>query len=146
MKNCAYCTLPEIKERMVAENELALAFPTNIPITLGHILIIPKRCVAKYEELTAQEKDAIERLRLIITKALKVTFGAQGFNFAWNDGKIAGQSVPHFHLHVIQRKEGDTGIYEYEPRKFIYRPGEREISPETELLSIRDMIKNAIKY
>jgi diadenosine tetraphosphate (Ap4A) HIT family hydrolase len=57
---------------------------------------------------------------------------------------MAGQSVPHFHLHVIQRKTGDTGIYEYEPRKFIYRPGEREISPEEELLAVRDLIKAAI--
>ena len=145
MKTCVYCTLPEIRERTIAENDLAIAFPTNIPITPGHTLIIPKRCVAKYEELTKDEKNAIEELRIKIVDALKSAFGAEGFNFAWNDGKIAGQSVPHFHLHIVQRKEGDTGVFQYEPRKFIYRPGERETTPEIELLTVRDLIKKSIR-
>ena len=143
MKNCAYCTLPEIRERTIIENKLALAFPTNIPITPGHTLIIPKRCIFKYEELTKDEKEAIEELRIKIIKALKKSFDTDGFNFAWNDGKIAGQSVPHFHLHIIPRKEGDTGILQYDPRKFIYRPGERETSPEAELLAISNLIKSS---
>lgn len=144
-KECVYCTLPEILERKIIENDLAWAFPTNIPITPGHTLIIPKRHVARFDDLTAEEKIAIEELRAQIVSALRRVFNCDGFNFAWNDGKIAGQSVPHFHLHVIQRKEGDSGIFEYEPRKFIYRPGERETSPEEELLMVRDVIKRAIK-
>lgn len=142
---CVYCELPEIQERKIIENKLAWAFPTNIPITPGHTLIIPKRHVAKYDGLTTDEKNAIEELRVKIITALETTFHSTGFNFAWNDGKIAGQSVPHFHLHVIPRIEGDSGILEYEPRKFIYRPGERETSPEEELLKVRDLIKNAIR-
>jgi histidine triad (HIT) family protein len=137
--------LPEIQARRVTENKLAVAFPTNIPITPGHMLIIPKRCVARYEDLTSDEKNAIEELRMKIVGALKKVFGAEGFNFAWNDGKLAGQSIPHFHLHIIQRKHGDTGILEYEPRKFIYRPGERETSPEEELLAISELVKKEIK-
>ena len=144
MTQCIYCTLPEIKSRKVVENKLAVAFPTNIPITPGHILVIPKRCVARYEDLTEDEKVAIEELRIKVIDALKIVFNAEGFNFAWNDSKIAGQSIPHFHLHIIQRKVGDTGIYEYEPRKFIYRPGEREASPEKELLAVSELIKNAM--
>jgi histidine triad (HIT) family protein len=144
MKNCIYCTLPEIQARRVVENKLAVAFPTNIPITPGHMLVIPKRCVARYEDLTVEERKAIEELRMKVVDALKKVFGAEGFNFAWNDGKIAGQSIPHFHLHIIQRKQGDTGILEYEPRKFIYRPGEREASPEKELLVVSKLIKKAI--
>ena len=145
MKPCVYCTVPEIQARKVAENDLAIAFPTNIPITPGHMLVIPKRCVARYEDLSNGEKKAIEELRMKVVEALKKTFGAEGFNFAWNDGKLAGQSIPHFHLHIVQRKAGDTGILEYEPRKFIYRPGERETSPEAELLAVSELIKKAIK-
>jgi histidine triad (HIT) family protein len=144
MKPCVYCTLPEIRARWITENDLAAAFPTNIPITPGHTLIIPRRCVARYEDLTTEEKQAIEELRMKIVNALKKSFGAEGFNFAWNDGKLAGQSVPHFHLHIIPRKQDDTGILEYEPRKFIYRPGERESSPEEELQSVSRLIKEAI--
>lgn len=142
--NCPYCTLPEIQERKIVENELALAFPGNMPIVPGHILIIPKRHSAKYEDLTLDERNAIEDLRIKIVGSLKKTFGAQGFNFAWNDEKLAGQSVPHFHLHIVPRKDGDSGIYEYEPRKFLYRPGERETSPEEELINVSKLIAQNI--
>ncbi|MFA6459185.1 MAG: HIT domain-containing protein [Candidatus Paceibacterota bacterium] len=141
MKNCPYCSLPEIKERKVNENDLAWSFPTNIPITPGHMLIVPKRCIARYEDLTEEEKASIEALRVGILTALKKVFGSEGFNFAWNDGKMAGQSVPHFHLHVVPRKTGDSGVCEYEPRQFIYRPGERKTSPEEELRAVRDLIR-----
>jgi diadenosine tetraphosphate (Ap4A) HIT family hydrolase len=142
---CVYCELPEIKTRTIVENELAWAFPTNIPITPGHVLVIPKRCVAKYEDLTAEEKAAIEELRMKLVAALKKLFGAEGFNFAWNEAKLAGQSVPHFHLHIVPRKEGDTGVLEYEPRTFLYRPGSREETPEAELNVVARQIKGAIE-
>lgn len=141
---CVYCELPEIKERTVVENTLAWSFLTNIPIVPGHTLVAPKRCVAKYEGLTLEEKEEIEKLRIKICTALKKTFGAEGFNFAWNEGKDSGQSVPHFHLHILPRKKGDTGIYEYEPRKFLYRPGERETTPEEELRAASKLIAEAI--
>lgn len=138
--NCPYCTSPEIQKRKIVENDLAFSFLGNMPIVPGHTLVVPKRHVAKYEDLTGEEMRAIEDLRVKILRALTKTFSAVGFNFAWNDEKIAGQSVPHFHLHIIPRKEGDTGIYEYEPREFLYRPGERKESPETELEEISKLI------
>jgi histidine triad (HIT) family protein len=139
---CVYCEKPEIQERTIIKNELAWAFPTNIPIVPGHVLISPIRCVAKFEDLTGEEKAAIFDLQAKLKVALTKLFGAQGFNIAWNEGKLAGQSVPHFHLHVLPRKEGDTGITEYEPRKFLYRPGERETTPEEELAEISKLIKD----
>ncbi len=142
--NCAFCELDVIKKREIVSNNLAWAFPTNIPIVPGHILIAPRRCVASYEGLTENEKAAIEKLRVKICNALKKLFDAEGFNFAWNDGKNAGQSVPHFHLHILPRKSGDTGITEYEPRKFLYRPGSREDSPEEELLAVSNAIKSVL--
>jgi len=143
--NCAFCELPVIKNRTIATNDLAWAFPSNMPIVPGHTLIVPKRCVAKISDLTSDELTAIMTLRDKITKSLSKTFGAQGFNYAWNEEKLAGQSVPHFHLHIVPRKENDTGIYEYEPRKFLYRPGERESSPEEELQSVSELIKRNIE-
>lgn len=119
---------------------MVFAFLGNIPIVVGHTLVVPKRHVAKYEQLTEEEMRAIEDLRVKILYALSKTFDSTGFNFAWNDGKVAGQSVPHFHLHIVPRKEGDTGIYEYEPRKFLYRPGQREETPEVELKEVAERI------
>ena len=144
MKDCIYCTLPEIKARKVVENGLAIAFPTNIPITPGHMLVIPKRCVARHEDLTIEERNAIEELRMKVVLVLRKVFKAEGFNFAWNDDKIAGQSIPHFHLHIVPRKEGDAGVYKYEPREFLYRPGSRAISPNEELNDVVESIKKVI--
>ncbi|MEI8174944.1 MAG: HIT domain-containing protein [bacterium] len=141
---CAFCTKIEVKDREIVGNKLAWAFPTNIPIVPGHILIVPRRCIATYGDLTKKEKEAIEELRVKITKALKKTFKTGGFNYAWNENKVAGQAVPHFHLHVVPRKEGDEGITEYEPRKFLYRPGSREATPEKELAKVCELIKKSL--
>ncbi|MDO8564809.1 MAG: HIT domain-containing protein [bacterium] len=141
---CVYCETPEIVARTIVTNKVAFAFPTNIPIVPGHTLVCPKRCVRRYEDLSTEEKEAIEELRVKICGALKTVLGAEGFNFAWNDGESAGQSVSHFHLHILPRREGDTGIYEYEPRKFLYRTGSREPSPEAELQRVSERIAAAL--
>ena len=138
---CAFCELPEIQNRKIADNGLAWAFPTNIPIVPGHTLIAPVRCVAKFEELKPEEQKSIFELATQIKKALTTAFDAEGFNIAWNEGKLAGQSVPHFHLHILPRKVGDGGITEYEPRQFLYRPGSREASLESELQEVARLIK-----
>ncbi|OGI64851.1 hypothetical protein A3H53_04745 [Candidatus Nomurabacteria bacterium RIFCSPLOWO2_02_FULL_40_10] len=143
-KLCVYCTNIDIKNREIISNDLAWVFPTNIPVVPGHILIVPKRCVTKYEDLSSEEKKAIEELRVKMIHALKKAFGAEGFNYAWNENKMAGQSIPHFHLHVLPRKESDEGITEYEPRKFLYRPGSREITEEKELQKVCEVIKESL--
>lgn len=143
-KKCAFCTIPEIKARTIIENKSAWAFPTNIPIVPGHLLISPKRCVARFEDMTKEEQSAVFSLQSKLKTALTKTFGAEGFNMAWNEGEFAGQSVPHFHLHLLPRKPGDTGIIRYEPRKFLYRPGSREATPEKELQEVVKIIKKNI--
>lgn len=143
MKNCVYCSNPDIKARTIFENELAWAFPTNIPITEGHTLVAPKRCVAKLEDLTKEEKLAIFEVTEKIMSILKSTFGSEGYNCAWNQEKLAGQSVPHFHLHIIPRKEGDTGLLGYDPRSMLYRTGDREPTSEEELLRIKNLINQS---
>ena len=136
MKKCVYCTKPDVKARTITKNELAFAFPTYIPITPGHTLICPIRCVATVDELTGDELLAIFDLRKRLGPALTKAFDTAGFNDAWNEGNSAGQDVPHFHLHMVPRKKGDAGIYEYDPRKFLYRPGSREKTPDDELKEV----------
>ncbi len=141
-KSCAFCTIPEIKKRTILENKYAFAFPTNIPIVPGHVLICPKRCVVKFTDMTQNESGAILSLARKLQGSLRKTFDATGFNFAWNEGELVGQSVPHFHMHLLPRKKGDTGITKYDPRKFLYRPGSRIKTPEKELLVVSKLIKN----
>jgi diadenosine tetraphosphate (Ap4A) HIT family hydrolase len=135
---------PTISERTVAENELAIAFLGKMPIVPGHTLICPKREIAKSEDITPEEWRDILELKEAVCKKLKNVFQSEGFNFAWNEGELAGQSVAHFHLHVLPRKMGDAGILEYEPRMFLYRPGVRDLSPQEELASIAQLLRNSL--
>jgi histidine triad (HIT) family protein len=144
-KPCVYYSVPDIRERQIISNDLAWAFPTNIPITKGHTLIAPLRCVKMLEDLTTDERIAILDLADKIIGALRKVYGAEGFNCVWNQGKLAGQSVPHFHLHIIPRKEGDTGLLGYDPRSMLYRTGDREPTAEEKLLEVRDAIKKEIQ-
>jgi len=141
ISECAFCSRPENRERIILDSGYAWSFLTNIPITPGHTLICPTRCVATFAELYDYERADIFGQLSVVQKALKHTFYAEGFNIAWNEGEVAGQSVPHFHIHVVPRKEGDAGIMEYEPRKFLYRPGSREQSPEDELQATARLIR-----
>ena len=118
-----------------------MAFPTNIPIVPGHILVCPVRHISKIENFSKEEILAVTDLIIKLKESLKKGFGAEGFNIAWNEGVSAGQVVDHLHIHIVPRKAGDTGIYEYDPRKFLYRPGTREISPEEELRAVAEVVK-----
>ena len=132
---------PKIKSRLIVANELAFAFPSKMPIVPGHTLICPKRHVSKIDDLTTDELQAILYLQKELKRAMIKAFSAEGFNYAWNEGKIAGQNVNHLHLHMLPRKQSDSGIFEYEPRKFLYRPGERPDSDEEELVEVAELIK-----
>ena len=144
-KQSIFAANPEIKERIIAENKTVWAFLTNIPITPGHTLVAPKRIVETMDELTKEELIDIFTLTRLVKDALRKTYNAEGFNFAWNEGADYGQSVPHFHLHIVPRTPGDDGITEYEPRKFLYRPGSRESSPAAELAVVASMLRKNIK-
>ena len=76
------------------------------PIVPGHVLVIPKRITPKLADLTDEEYDDLWRSAQIIQKALESHYNATGFNVAVQDGRSAGQSVPHVHIHILPRKEG----------------------------------------
>jgi histidine triad (HIT) family protein len=136
---------PDIRDRMIAENEHAFAFLGIMPITPGHTLICPKRCVTYSHELHDDELKAIFSLKISVCETLKRALAAEGFNCAWNEGSVAGQTVPHFHLHIVPRKESDAGIIDYEPRVFLYRPGSRAISPHDELTTFAKELRDTLK-
>lgn len=135
----------ELEQRIIVKNDYVMCFPAKMPIVPGHVLIVPVREVKTFEELSNSEREALFDLMQNIKLALKNAFQATGFNHAWNQEKIAGQSVEHFHLHIIPRKEGDTGITNYEPRDFLYRSApveSRKVSAEQELIDVSNLIRS----
>ena len=103
---CPFCNLPQ--ERVLLETETTLACFDAYPVTEGHALVIPKRHVASIFELAPNELAALWSQAAAVREVLKEMYAPDGFNVGVNDGLAAGQTVPHSHLHVIPRREGDT--------------------------------------
>jgi len=142
--DCPFCGDKDVQARMIVKDDLVMSFPTYIPITPGHLLVCPTRHVSKIDELTDEELVAIKKLIVRLKGALKKTLDVEGFNMAWNEGQVAGQSVNHLHFHLVPRKSGDSGVDQYEPRKFLYWPGPRTKSPEQDLINVADLIRGNI--
>ena len=104
---CIFCKIR--KEELQFENQLAYSSLDSYPVSEFHSLIVPKRHVETYFELTKDEILACNELILKTKeKILKQDSSVQGFNIGTNAGKSAGQSIMHCHIHLIPRREGDV--------------------------------------
>lgn len=105
-KDCVLCTAGRTR-KVLASNQLAIAFADKYSVTAGHSLVIPRRHVASFEELTVAEIQQVNLLVKDLQKLLKADKKVTAFNIGINDGEAAGQTVPHVHMHVIPRRKGD---------------------------------------
>ena len=104
---CLFCSIKE--SGLVKENNLAYASYDSYPVTNMHCLIIPKRHVKDYFELTNEEIIACNSLIKEIKYEIELKdIKVKGFNIGTNAGKISGQSIFHCHIHLIPRREGDV--------------------------------------
>lgn len=104
--NCPFCNLDI--PRIILANEHAIAFYDGFPVTPGHSLIIPKRHIGSFFEVTGEERAAMLDLLAEVRQLLLVERNPDGFNIGINDGAAAGQTVMHLHIHLIPRYAGDT--------------------------------------
>lgn len=104
--DCPFCNLGE--RRPIFENALAYAVMDIYPVTLSHILVIPKRHVRTYFELGTPEVRACHDL-LVKAEAhvRELDVAITGINVGFNAGESAGQTVKHCHIHLIPRRAGD---------------------------------------
>lgn len=102
---CPFCALQG--REIFAANDAAVAFFDGFPVSQGHALVVPHRHVASVFELTATEANDLWRLVAEVRAELGSRFAPAGYNIGINDGKAAGQTVDHAHVHVIPRYEGD---------------------------------------
>jgi histidine triad (HIT) family protein len=105
MTNCIFCKIVngDIPAAKVFENEHVLAFLDISQVTKGHTLVIPKIHKENLYELTPEIARNLYEVVPSIAKALKTEFKPVGLNSVNNNGELAGQSVFHFHLHLIPR-------------------------------------------
>jgi diadenosine tetraphosphate (Ap4A) HIT family hydrolase len=102
---CPFCELPE--SRIVDADGNAVVIRDGFPVSDGHTLIIPRRHVGSFFETTPAER---ESLLLLLDRAkaeLDRLYSPDAYNVGINDGPAAGQTVPHLHIHLIPRYNGD---------------------------------------
>ena len=104
---CLFCNIKE--SDLANENILAYTSYDSYPVSNLHCLIIPKRHVQDYFELSDDEVIACnELIKKTKEEILLKDPSVKGFNIGTNAGKFAGQSVMHCHIHLIPRREGDV--------------------------------------
>jgi histidine triad (HIT) family protein len=108
--DCIFCKIAagEIPSTTIYEDEYHRVFFDIAPASKGHCLIVPKD---HYDDVYDMDEEAAGRLFALATrvaKGLKKELGLEGLNIVQNNGEIAGQTVFHFHMHMIPRYVGDT--------------------------------------
>ena len=122
---CLFCNIE--KSGCAHENELAYASYDSYPVTEHHCLIIPKRHIKNYFDLSNKELVACNDLiQIVKDEIIKKDPSVKGFNLGTNIGKVSGQSILHCHLHLIPRREGDVdnpqgGVRSVIPNKQHYK-------------------------
>ena len=122
---CLFCDSK--KSGIVHENDLAYASYDSYPVSDHHCLIIPKRHIKDYFDMTNDELIACNDLiQIVKNEILRKDVNVKGFNIGTNAGKIAGQSIMHCHIHLIPRREGDVdnpqgGVRSVIPNKQHYK-------------------------
>lgn len=108
-KDCIFCKIAngEIPSATIFENEEFRVVLDVGPATKGHALILTKNHYDNIFEIDEQTAGRLFSLASIVAKAMKKTLNCDGMNVLQNNGTIAGQTVFHFHLHLIPRYEGD---------------------------------------
>jgi len=106
MKPCIFCSCNS--DEILFENELSFVTKDYYPVNKGHLLIIPKRHVENYFDISPNEKIALFELVDKAKQYLEQQYSPDGYNLGINVGEAAGQSIMHVHIHLIPRYWGDT--------------------------------------
>ena len=127
MKPCVFCAIArgEVASHVIADDGAALAFLDHAPLLPGHTLVVPREHADTLDELREELVGPLFRLVRRISRAQQRALGADG-TFTGINTRVS-QSVPHFHAHVVPRREGDglfrAGMVWARKR---YRDGEAE--------------------
>lgn len=105
MKPCPFCHLPP--ERIVLSNAAGWVVRDAYPVSPGHTLVIPRRHMGSFFELNPDERQGLLMLLDEARTLLQASHQPDGYNIGINDGPTAGQTVPHLHIHLIPRFQGD---------------------------------------
>ena len=125
-KTCLFCDKNNSKKHVIIdENNLFYARWDNFPVSKGHAEIVPKKHITSFFDLSEDELKNFYILIKEVKKRIKDRFHPEGFNIGINEGKVAGQTIMHLHIHIIPRYKNDVknpvgGIRNIFPEKANY--------------------------
>jgi diadenosine tetraphosphate (Ap4A) HIT family hydrolase len=102
---CPFCHLPG--QRILLANSHGIVIRDGFPVTPGHSLIVSKRHIASFFALSEEERNGLLELLNEAKCGLANEFSPGAYNIGINDGPLAGQTIPHLHIHLIPRYQGD---------------------------------------
>lgn len=110
---CAFCNSQVQDAQKFYEDSLVMVLYTHKPIFPGHCLIIPKRHVERYEDLSAAEARQIFQVTKKVHQAIESTLQTPSYLLLQKNGQEVNQTVPHVHFHYIPRKTGETSTLKF---------------------------------
>ena len=115
--DCVFCKIVagDIPSHKVYEDNAALAFLDISPASRGHTLVIPKEHAADVYEISSEALGAVAHAAQHVARRLQHILQADGLNILQNNGLAAGQSVFHYHVHLIPRWQGDRVLKPWQP-------------------------------
>jgi histidine triad (HIT) family protein len=110
MSDCIFCKIAkgDIPSTVVYEDDEFVAILDKFPANLGHMLVIPKEHIENVFELPSEKTEKIFAIVANMAKKMKQNLEFDGLNIVQNNGIVAGQSVFHFHIHLIPRYDNDN--------------------------------------
>jgi histidine triad (HIT) family protein len=131
--DCVFCRIAsgELPSTRIDEDERTVAFMDINPATRGHVLVVPREHSADLTQIAEDDLAAVAAMAKRIAQRQKERLGADGVNLLNSCGKVAWQTVFHFHVHVIPRYATDPLRLPWEPA-----PGDRdEIAAAAQVLT-----------
>jgi histidine triad (HIT) family protein len=106
---CIFCKIVagSIPAYKIHEDDHCIAILDAFPVTTGHTLVIPKKHAHQLHDLDASEAAHAFQIAQQVAVGIAKLESVSGYNVVQNNGKTAGQVIPHVHIHVLPRKNGD---------------------------------------
>jgi diadenosine tetraphosphate (Ap4A) HIT family hydrolase len=108
-EHCLFCEVLQTRSRRIlTENAHFFVVEDQYPVNDYHSLIIPKRHLIRFSDLTSEEANSFIDVLRLSQERLRSQHGADGFNIGVNEGASGGQTISHLHIHLIPRYSGDV--------------------------------------
>lgn len=120
MNNCLFCKIAsgELESATIFESNDFRVILDKFPSGKGHTLIVTKEHFENIYDIDGETAGKLFALATVVAKSLKKVLSCDGMNILQNNGEVAGQTVMHFHLHLIPRFDGDGIDFHWKTKQF----------------------------